>query len=81
MARTEDLLARFEKTYQEVKAKEVEELHNSIVSVLNEHKAATENILYVLDLVRFEIMEAKYKEIMGVVKLTDKPPIKKIEKD
>jgi len=79
MARTEDLLARFEKTYQEVKAKEVEELHNSIVSVLNEHKAATENILYVLDLVRFEIMEAKYKEIMGVVKLTDKLPIKKAE--
>ena len=81
MARTEDLLARFEKTYQEVKAKEVEELHNSIVSVLNEHKAATENILYVLDLVRFEIMEAKYKEILGVVKLTEKPPIKKIEKE
>lgn len=81
MAKTETLLASLQKVYEVSKAKEVEELHNAIVGVLNEQKASTENVLYVLDIIRFTLMEAKYKEILGVVKLTDKPPIKKIEKD
>ena len=78
MAKQEDLLSSLQKVYEANKAKEVEELHNAIVEVLNEQGAATENALYVLDIVRFELMEAKYKEIMGVVKLSDKPPVKKI---
>ena len=78
MAKKEDLLASLQRVYEADKAKEVEELHNAFVEVLNQQGAATENVLYVLDIVRFELMEAKYKEIMGVVKLTDKPPIKKM---
>ena len=79
MAKSESLLAALEKTYSEAKAKEINELHNALVDTMNEHKPSPENALYVLDVIRFEIMEAKYKEIMGVVKLTDKLPIKKIE--
>jgi len=74
------LLSGIEKAYKEAKDKEAEELHNAIAQLLVEHKASLENELFVLDLIRFELMEAKYKEIMGVVKLTDKPPVKKIEK-
>jgi len=35
-----------------------------------------ESILGVLDVVRFQLKMAKWKEIMGVVKLTDKAPLK-----
>jgi len=74
------LLSGIEKAYKEAKDKEAEELHNAIAQLLVEHKASLENELFVLDLIRFELMQAKYKEIMGVVKLTDKPPLKKVEK-
>ena len=70
------LFASLEKTYAEAKKQEAEELHNALVEVINEHKPSIENTLYVLDIIRFELMQAKYKEIMGVVKLTDKLPLK-----
>ena len=79
MAKGEALLASLEKTYEKAKAEEAGELHNAIVDILNQHKTSIENTLFVLDIIRFELMEAKYKEVMGVVKLTDKPPVKKIE--
>ncbi|GAI07426.1 unnamed protein product, partial [marine sediment metagenome] len=68
-----------ERTYEQARLKEQEELHNAIVEVISEQRASIPNTLFVLDIIRFELLEAKYKEIMGVVKLTDKPPIKKIE--
>ena len=78
MAKKEALFASLEKAYEEARLKEAEELHNAIVGVIQEQKASVPNSLFVLDLIRFELMEAKYKEIMGVVKLGDKPPIKKM---
>jgi len=79
MAKKDALFASLEKAYEEARTKEAEELHNALVEVIHEHKASMQNTLFVLDIIRFELMEAKYKEIMGVVKLTDKPPIKKTE--
>jgi len=78
MAVKDAILAKFEKVYADVKAKEAEGLHNDIVEVLAKHQTSIENTLFVLDLLRFELMEAKYKEVMGLVKLTEKPPVKKI---
>jgi hypothetical protein len=78
MAKREDLLISFEKAYEQARAKEAEELHNAIVEVVQEQKASIQNTLFVLELIKLELLEAKYKEIMGTVKLTDKPPIKKI---
>lgn len=75
----EVLVGKIEKAYKEAKEKEAEELHNALVGVLMEHKASLENEIFVLDLIRFELMEAKYKEIMGVVKLGENPPLKKTE--
>ena len=75
MAKKEDLYASLEKAYEEARAKETEELHNAIGAVLQEQKATTQNALFVLDIIRFELMEAKYREIMGTVQLSDKPPI------
>jgi len=79
MAKKEALFASLEKAYEEARAKEAEELHNALVGVIQEQKASVPNTLFVLDLIRHELMQAKYKEVMGVVKLTDKPPIKKTE--
>lgn len=79
MAKKEALFASLEKAYEEARKKEAEELHNALVEVIQEQKASVPNSLFVLDLIRHELMQAKYKEIMGVVKLTDKPPIKKSE--
>ena len=79
MAKKEALFASLEKAYEEAREKESEELHNALVEIIHEQKASVYNTLFVLDLIRFELMEAKYKEIMGVVKLTDKPPIKKTD--
>jgi len=79
MAKKEELFASLERAYEQARAKECEELHNALVGVVQEQRATIQNTLFVLDLIRFELMEAKYREVMGVVKLTDKPPIKKIE--
>ena len=81
MAKKEALFASLEKAYEEAREKESEELHNALVEIIHEQKASVYNTLFVLDLIRFELMEAKYKEIMGVVKLTDKPPLKKTDKE
>ena len=80
MAKKDRILATFEKAYAKERATEAEELHNAIVEIMGEHKCSIENALLVLDLIRFSLMQAKYKEIMGVVKLTDKPPLKKAKK-
>lgn len=80
MSKKETLFASLEKAYDEARTREAEELHNAIIEVIQEQKPSIPNTLFVLDLVRHELMQAKYKEIMGVVKLTEKPPVKKIEK-
>lgn len=75
-----DILASLEKAYEVARQREAEELHNALVEVIQEQKASVPNSLFVLELIKHELLQAKYKEIMGVVKLTDKPPVKKIEK-
>jgi len=79
MAKQDRVLIGLEKAYEEARTQECEELHNALVEVIHEQKASVQNTLFVLDIIRFELMEAKYKEIMGVVKLSDKPPLKKAE--
>jgi hypothetical protein len=61
--KTEDLLEQFEKTYREEKQKEAEELHNALVAVLSEHKAEIQTVLYVLEMVKFELLEDKFKQL------------------
>ena len=79
MVKKDALFASLEKAYEDARAKESEELHNALIEVIQEQKASLVNTVFVLDLIRFELMEAKYKEIMGVVKLGDKLPVAKIK--
>lgn len=65
MVKLDKLVERLEKAYREEKAKECEELHNAIAEVLREKKATVQNSLYVLEMIRFELLKAKYEQLMG----------------
>ena len=74
MAKRADVLQTLQQAYDKVKKEEAENLHNDIVEVINEHQASLENIIMVLDLIRHSLMQAKYKEAMGL------PPTKVVSK-
>ena len=80
-SREQEFLKVLEDAYTKERSKDAEILHNAIVEVIHKHKAAIYDTLFVLELIRFELMQAKYREIMGVVKLTEKLPIGKTKKD
>ena len=63
--KTNELLEQFENTYRQEKQKEAENLHNALVAVLSEHKAEIQTVLYVLDMIRFELLEDKFKQIFA----------------
>jgi len=63
--KTDDLLQQFEKTYREEKQKEAETLHNALVAVLSENKAEIQTVLYVFDMIRFELLEDKFKQVFA----------------
>ncbi|KTB47830.1 hypothetical protein DEALK_06750 [Dehalogenimonas alkenigignens] len=63
--KTKDLLEQFEKTYRDEKLKEAEALHNAIAGLLSEHKAEIQTVLYVLDMVRFELLEERYRSLFA----------------
>lgn len=77
MAKRDRLLEKLEKAYEAEREKESEDLHNAIVDVLYEHKASLESEILVLEIIKMELLAAKLKEIMGIVKLGDKPPVKR----
>ena len=64
--KTKDLLERFEKDYREEKRKEAEELHNAVAQVLADHRAEIQTVLYVLEMLRFEVLKEKYGQLFGV---------------
>jgi hypothetical protein len=58
---------KLEKVYREEKEKECEELHNAIAEILAEKKATVQNTLFVIEMLRFELLRAKYEQLMGNV--------------
>ena len=61
MPRKTDLIAKLEKAYEDAKGQECEELHNAIVAAIQELAPSPQNALFVLDLIRFELMSSQYK--------------------
>ena len=61
----EKIVKKLEKAYSEEKDKECEELHNALADVISTKKATIQNTLYVLELIKFELLRAKYEQIMG----------------
>lgn len=54
-----------EEAYKKEKDKESEELHNAIAELLAEKKATVQNALYVIKMIEFELLRAKYEQLMG----------------
>lgn len=63
--KTKDLLDQFEKAYREEKQKEAESLHNAIAVILTEQKAEIQTVLYVLEMVKFELLEERYRALFS----------------
>ncbi len=63
--KTNELMDQFENTYRQEKQKEAENLHNALVAVLSEHKAEVQTVLYVFDMIRFELLEDKFKQLFS----------------
>ena len=63
--KTKDLFEQFEKTYRQEKQKEAEDLHNALVAVLSDHKAELQTVLYVLEMMRFELLEDRFKQLFA----------------
>lgn len=61
--KTKDLMEQFEKTYRDEKLKEAETLHNAMAELLSEQKAEIQTVLYVLEMIRFELLEERYRSI------------------
>ena len=74
-----DLATNLEEAYKEEKNRECEQLYNKIVDVLIEEKATIQNTLFVLKMVEFGYLRAKYLELVeGAIKIPkDSVPIPK----
>jgi len=57
------IIEQLEETYKKEKGKEAEELHNAIAQILAEHKAEIQTVLYVLELIKFELLKEKYEQL------------------
>ena len=66
-------MEKLEKEYAAEKAREAEELHNALAAVLAEHRAETQTILYVLEMVKFEVLQQKYAALFGAAKEGPRP--------
>lgn len=64
--KTKDLMEQFEKTYRDEKQKEAEALHNAVAELLSEQKAEIQTVLYVLEMIRFELLEERYRSIFAI---------------
>lgn len=65
MVDIEKVAKQLEETYKKEKEKECEELHNAIAEVISAKGATVQNVLYVLRLLEFELLRAKYEQLMG----------------
>ena len=69
---TEQILEKLEQDYAEEKNRECMELYNAIVDLLVMHKASIQNTLFVLKMVEFSYLRAKYMELVeGAIKIPE----------
>jgi len=69
---TEQILEKLEQDYAEEKNRECMELYNAIVELLVENKASIQNTLFVLKMIEFSYLRAKYVELVeGAIKIPE----------
>ena len=65
------LLGELENKYQATKKEEAEALHNAFAEAIGEHKPDIQTLLFVLEMLRFECLSAKFGEIFA----SGRPPL------
>lgn len=60
----EELVKKIEETYATEKGKECMELYNALVEVITEKRASIQNILFVLKMIEWSLLRAKYMELV-----------------
>jgi len=65
----ENLVSKFEKTYQEERNQETQVLYNEIVDVINRRRATIQNVLTALELVKATILTEKLKQIQSKLQM------------
>ena len=76
------LVNKLEKAYEDARREEQGELHDALVTVINELDPSIPNAIFVLDLLRFELLQGQYKilvEKVVKVNINGLTPISKVE--
>lgn len=83
MVSLEELVKKLEIAYDEEKKKECEELYNAIHDIFTSRGASVQNILFVIEMVRWGLLRAYYLDyIEGAVKIPlGAVPLMKIQTD
>lgn len=64
-----------EAEYARSRAKAAERLHEAFAEVIREQEADVQTVLYVLELIRFQVLFGKYQQLFGKVNApADLPP-------
>jgi uncharacterized protein YejL (UPF0352 family) len=76
MVKLEDIIKRLagvlEEQYNVEKQTECEKLQNRIIQVLEEEHATVQNALFVLELVKFQLLSEKFAQILTSGKVSEK---------
>ena len=65
MVKLADLVTKMEKEYREEKKVEAEKIHNDVAAVIQGYNADTQTILFVLEMIKYEVIDSKAKELFG----------------
>ena len=60
---------KLEKAYEEEKAQEAEGLHNDLAAIISEQKPHIQTVLFVLEMLKFELLNEKHGELFKGVKV------------
>jgi len=59
------LIDKLQEAYDQEKRKEVEELHNDIVDLIGKRQANIHNVIFVLEILKWEYLRASYEQMLG----------------
>lgn len=64
LGKSEEIVDAIEKDYEQAKRDECKELYNDMVDILIKHKASVQNTLFVLKMIEWSFLRAKYVELV-----------------
>lgn len=69
MPKVDELIKKWEKDWNEEKAKEAVQARDAIVKALKEQRTSLPAAVFALEIVKWELLRAEYEEFVGHVKI------------